>query len=145
MIRDIFSGIGSSLEDIIGSFLISLLVTIWGMVVTVLVNVAIQLNGPKAASWTLEMWSLFLLMISIVDAFGVLGLGMIGLFASIFYVVGRIIGYAFMYWLFSLIQEILPILQIQIPTTPILLNILLLFMLLAARVAMGEGQTAVRW
>ena len=101
--RDTFSGIGSSFEDAIGSLLISLLVAIWGMVVTVLVNVAIQLNGPKAASWTLEMWSLFLLMISIVDAFGVLGLGMIGLFASIFYVVGRIIGYAFMYWLFSLI------------------------------------------
>ncbi|WP_456328393.1 hypothetical protein [Archaeoglobus sp.] len=145
MMRDTFSGIGSSFEDAIGSLLISLLVAIWGMVVTVLVNVAVQLNVPEAASWTLEMWSLFLLMISTVDAFGVFGLGMIGLFASIFYVVGRIIGYAFMYWLFSLIQEILPILQIQIPTTPILLNILLLFMLLAARVAMGEGQTAVRW
>jgi len=77
------------------------------------------------------------LMVGALDVVGVFGLRMTGLFASISYVVGRIIGYAFMYWFFSLIQQVIPI--IQIPTAPILLNIFILFMLLAARIGMSES------
>jgi len=141
--EDPFSGIGDSFEDAIGSLLISLLVGIFGMIFTILANVAIQMNVPEAASWTLRMGSLYLLTMSIVDIFGVFALGMIGLFASISYVVGRIIGYAVMYWFFSLIRQVITI--IKIPTTPMLLNILLLFMLLAVRVSMDRDQATRRW
>ncbi|ASJ02923.1 hypothetical protein A3L09_06465 [Thermococcus profundus] len=60
---DPFSGIGDSFEDAIGFLLISLLAGIFGMIFTILANVAIQMNIPEATSWTLRIGSLYLLMI----------------------------------------------------------------------------------
>lgn len=74
--------------------------------------------------------------------FGIFGLGMVGLFASVFYVAGRIIGYAVMYWIFSLLQPVLhtlqDTLQVQILTTSILVDTLILYVLLAVRIISNE-------
>ncbi|EHR79387.1 hypothetical protein OCC_07968 [Thermococcus litoralis DSM 5473] len=146
MRKDPLSGIGDSLEDVIGGVLISIFVGIWGMVVTILVNVAIQLNVLEAASWTLQTWGLFLLVISALDIVGVFALGMIGLFASVAYVLGRIFGYGLLYWCFSLIHQIMPSIPVlQLPTASVLLNIFILLLLLIVRIGMSENQEVFRW
>ncbi|AMM53500.1 hypothetical protein [Pyrococcus kukulkanii] len=101
MSMDFSSGIGDSLEDVIGSILLSLMISIFGFIISIMIKIGYELGAVDVASWTLEVWSLYVGVVGIVDLISVFGLGELGFVKPIMYVIGRIFGYFYAYQIFS--------------------------------------------